>query len=61
MVAINGARTHDWQASTDYESDVLPTAPRRPSLHYIKTYTKRNTYIVKWFLNLNFLIYTEHF
>ena len=27
--AIGGVRTHDWQASADHESDVLPTAPRR--------------------------------
>ena len=27
--AFAGARTHDWQASTYYESDELPTAPSR--------------------------------
>ena len=26
---IGGVRTHDWQASADHESDVLPAAPRR--------------------------------
>ena len=45
--AFDGALTHDWQASTDYESDVLPTAPSRPSpavsvipkgVHINKTY-----------------------
>ena len=34
MGAFDGARTHDWQASTVYESDVLPTAPDRPSIGY---------------------------
>ena len=29
--AFDGARTHDWQVSTDHESDALPTAP--PPLH----------------------------
>ena len=28
--APTGARTHDWQASTYYESDAQSTAPRRP-------------------------------
>ena len=27
--AFDGARTHDWQVSTDHKSDALPTAPRR--------------------------------
>jgi len=27
--AFDGAQTHDWPVSTDYKSDVLPTAPRR--------------------------------
>ena len=26
---FDGARTHDWQVSTDLESDALPTAPHR--------------------------------
>jgi len=26
--AFDGARTHNWQVSTDHESDELPTAPR---------------------------------
>ena len=29
MGALAGAWTHDWQASTDYESEALPTVPRR--------------------------------
>ena len=29
MGAFDGARTHDWQVSTDQESDALPTAPCR--------------------------------
>ena len=28
--AFDGIRTHDWQASTDYESNALPTEPRHP-------------------------------
>jgi len=31
---IDMARTHDWQASTNYESDARTTAPRRPSTPY---------------------------
>ena len=27
--AFDGARTQDWQASTNYESDALPAMPRR--------------------------------
>ena len=27
--AVDGAQTHNWQESTEYESDALPTAPRR--------------------------------
>ena len=27
--AFDGARTHDWQVSTDNESDALPTSPHR--------------------------------
>ena len=27
MAAFHGARNHDWHASTDYESNALPTAP----------------------------------
>ena len=27
--AFDGARTHDWQVSTDHESDAISTAPRR--------------------------------
>ena len=30
MGAFDWAGTHDWQVSTDHESDALPTAPRRP-------------------------------
>ena len=29
MAVFDGARTHDWQVSTDHESDALPTAPQR--------------------------------
>ena len=29
MGAFGGAWTHDWQVSTDHESDALPTEPRR--------------------------------
>ena len=28
--AFDGAQTHDWQASTDNESDELPTEPPLP-------------------------------
>ena len=28
--AFDGAQTHDWQASTDNESDELPTKPPLP-------------------------------
>ena len=28
MGAFDGDRTHDWQVSTDHESDALHTAPR---------------------------------
>ena len=31
--AFAGARTQDWQASTDLESDELPIAPSRPFVH----------------------------
>ena len=34
--AFDGARTHDWQVSTDHESDALSTAPRRLFL-YVST------------------------
>ena len=30
--------THDSQASTDYESDVLPTAPHRPYVNKLIGY-----------------------
>ena len=29
MRVLGGSRTHDWQATNDYESDAIPTAPRR--------------------------------
>ena len=35
--AFAGARTHDRQASTDYESDALPTAPRHPIVADVDT------------------------
>jgi len=28
--AVDWAHTHDLQASTNYETNTLPTAPRRP-------------------------------
>jgi len=31
--AFDGARTHDWQVSTDHESDALPTASHRLLLY----------------------------
>ena len=30
---FDGALTHDWQVSTDHESDALPTAPHHLSRH----------------------------
>ena len=38
--AFDGARTHDWQAASDYESDALPTAQRHPQL-YLRLKVKR--------------------
>ena len=40
--AFSGVRSHDWHASTDYESDALPTAPRpiKHKLHWHLLYTK---------------------
>ena len=35
MWAFDGVRTHDCQAATDYESDVLTNAPRRPDERFV--------------------------
>ena len=35
--AFDGARTHDWQVSTNHKSDAIPTAPRHAAAnHYVK-------------------------
>ena len=41
--AFYGAQTHDWQASGDYESDALPTAPRREVESCLSRQVQANT------------------
>ena len=41
MEAFDGAWTHDWQVSTYYKSDALPTAPHRPLIYlHFSTHVK---------------------
>ena len=44
--AFDGAWTHDWQASTDYESDMLPSAPcRLASIHCFRSLTINTNFV----------------
>ena len=46
MGAFDEARTHDWQVSTDHESNALPTAPGDAASVFKTTYFRSKTHTI---------------
>ena len=57
---FDGARTHDWQVSTDHESDALPTAPRM-YFDYLNKANPSNCYNQNMFLIHLFEFYIQFY
>ena len=51
-----GVETHDSQASTDYESDVLPTAPHRPYVNKLIGYYDSTDKTLQLFVQVGYCV-----